>query len=117
MWRDVMLLSYVGGNSELWGMLGLWDRYFGPWGSPTLKRRRRLSTETFLQRFNGDVYILFREILCVKISRVLETNISKLAKTVPSSIVSLYDNKSISYFKITLKMFNEFEVLRLKRNI
>lgn len=73
MWRDVMLLSYVGGNSELWGMLGLWDRYFGPWGSPTLKRRRRLSTETFLQRFNGDVYII--EILCVKISRVLETDI------------------------------------------
>lgn len=77
MWRDVMLLSYVGGNSELWGMLGLWDRYFGPWGSPALKRRRRLSTETFLQRFNGDIciYILFREILYVKISRVLETEI------------------------------------------
>lgn len=94
MWRDVMLLSYVGGNSELWGMLGLWDRYFGPWGSPTLKRRRRLSTETFLQRFNGDVYILFREILCAKISRVLETDIyiyiyeyevRTKAKTVPSS--------------------------------
>lgn len=116
MWRDVMLLSYVGGNSELWGMLGLWDRYFGPWGSP-IKEEKTSINETFLQRFNGDVYILFREILCAKISRVLETNISKLAKTVPSSIVSLYDNKSISYFKITLKMFNEFEVLRLKRNI
>lgn len=59
MWRDVMLLSYVGGNSELWGMLR--DRYFGPWGSPTLKRRRRLSTETFLQRFNGDIYIYIYE--------------------------------------------------------
>lgn len=65
-----------------------------------------------------EMYILFREILCVKISRVLETNIyiyeykvRTKAKTVPSSIVSLYDNKSISYFKITLKMFNEFEVL------
>lgn len=91
MWRDVMLLSYVGGNSELWGMLGLWDRYFGPWGSPALKRRR-LSTETFLQRFNGDIciYIYYfakfytlksREFLKLRYIYIYECKVGTKAKT------------------------------------